>query len=189
MDTNESLIQIGLRARDMRRRRDMTLDELSAAAALSKGHLSRFERGEKSLSMAAMLRLTEALRMSVAALLGEDQGADDIHVVRRAERTRLVAEAEDGGLVMQSLNGSMPGRPDYAAFVVTCPEGIAHSPEAFHSGCEAIFVLRGTLTVRLEQSREIALDTGDFLEFPGHRRHVLSGGPGGTEILLFVLGN
>ncbi|WP_158970099.1 helix-turn-helix domain-containing protein [Chachezhania sediminis] len=186
MEPNEHLVQIGLRAREMRKRRKMTLDDLSSAAGLSKGHLSRFERGEKSLSMAAMLRLTEALEMSVAALLGEVQSTDNIHIVRQSERMQLVSDAEDGGLIVQSLNGTMPGRPEYAAFIVTCPEGMVHSSEAYHSGCEALYVLKGTLTVQLED-REVRLETGDFIEFPGHMRHVLSGGPGGTELLLLVL--
>ena len=39
--------QFGLLARELRRRRNMTLEELSRQSGLSKGHLSRFERGEK----------------------------------------------------------------------------------------------------------------------------------------------
>jgi transcriptional regulator with XRE-family HTH domain len=188
MKLNDQLIQIGLRAREKRKRKKLTLDELSVSIDLSKSHLSRFERGEKTLSMAAMLRLTDALEMSVASLLGEEQADDDVHIVRHSERNRFVAEAEDGGLIIQSLNGSQLNRPEYAAFIVTCPKGIEHNSEAFHSGCEAMFVLQGELTVKLEK-RHIALETGDFLEFPGHMRHILYAGPEGAELLLFVLKN
>ncbi|MFC4668906.1 helix-turn-helix domain-containing protein [Seohaeicola nanhaiensis] len=187
MDTNEPLIQIGLRAREMRRRRNLTLDELASAASLSKGHLSRFERGEKSLSMAALLRLTEALQMSVATLVGEDHDKEDVHIVRRSERKLLAADAANEGVILQSLNSSTLGRPPYEAFVLTCPEGVAHKSEAFHSGCEAMFVLRGVVTVNLD-GRKVVLEAGDFLEFPGHMRHLVSAGAGGAELLLTVVG-
>ncbi len=49
-----------------------TLDQLAEVTGLSKGHLSRFERGEKSLSVAALMRLAQALGTSVSFLLGED---------------------------------------------------------------------------------------------------------------------
>lgn len=180
------LQQIGLRARDLRRRRGLTLDMVSAAASLSKAHLSRFERGEKSLSIAALLRLTEALDTTMAILLGEDQPQDSVRLVRRVERRQLTAELEDGGLIMQSLNGTLSGRPNYTAFVVRCPEGIEHNAEAFHSGCELIYVIDGTLRISLP-GRDLVLERGDFMEFPGHMKHVLRAVAGGAELLLLVL--
>jgi quercetin dioxygenase-like cupin family protein len=164
----------------------LTLDDISTAASLSKAHLSRFERGEKSLSIAALLRLTESLDTTMAILLGEDQPKDSIRIVRQAERRQLTAEREDGGLIMQSLNGTLSERPNYTAFVVRCPEGIEHSSEAFHSGCELIYVIEGTLKISLP-GRDLVLDRGDFVEFPGHMKHVLHAAAGGAELLLLVL--
>ena len=81
----------GLLARSFRRQRSITLEQLATETGLSKGHLSRFERGEKSLSIAALMRLSKALHTSVSALLGERAGEDLLHVVRTGERTRRKA--------------------------------------------------------------------------------------------------
>ena len=83
----------GLRARDVRQRRGMTLDEVAEIAELSKGYLSRFERGEKTFSVAALIRLGVALQVSVGTLLGEDIDNDEIHLVRAAETPRLARKS------------------------------------------------------------------------------------------------
>ena len=74
--------QSGLISKDLRRRKGLTLDQIADAAELSKGHLSRFERGEKALSVASMLRLAQALNTTVGRLLGEEFDKDGIRVVK-----------------------------------------------------------------------------------------------------------
>ena len=72
----------GAQAKSQRMRRKMTLGEVAELSGLSKGHISRFERGEKSLSIAALMRLSQALNTSVATLLGERIDNEAIHLVR-----------------------------------------------------------------------------------------------------------
>ena len=73
---------------------------------LSKGHLSRFERGEKSLSLAALMRLAQALGTSASVLLGESADRDEIHLVRVDERRTTDVAAEDGGYRFALLSRS-----------------------------------------------------------------------------------
>lgn len=56
----------GLRA--IRRRQGLSLAQVADLAGLSRSHLSRVERGMQSLSVAAVLRLARALRLSDAEL-------------------------------------------------------------------------------------------------------------------------
>src|SRR3982074_3282514 len=94
----------GLFVREFRSRRGLTLDELSEQTGLSKGHLSRFERGEKFLSVAALLRVANALDVSVSAMLGESITADALHLVRCTERTFQKAPKKDGGYSFAALS-------------------------------------------------------------------------------------
>lgn len=50
--------------RAARRARGLTLDAASAQAGISKGQLSRFERGEAGLSINALYRLAQVLEVS-----------------------------------------------------------------------------------------------------------------------------
>jgi transcriptional regulator with XRE-family HTH domain len=55
----------GAQAKSRRMWRKMTLGEVAELSGLSKGHISRFERSEKSLLIAALMRLSHALNTSV----------------------------------------------------------------------------------------------------------------------------
>jgi transcriptional regulator with XRE-family HTH domain len=89
----------GAQARSHRVRRKMTLDEVAERSGLSKGHLSRFERGEKSLSIAALMRLSQALNTSVATLLGERVDKEAFHLVRVADRK--MRKAKENGFAYE----------------------------------------------------------------------------------------
>ena len=63
---------IGARVRAVRVRQGMSLGALAAATGLSKAHLSRIERGERSLDRRSTLQaIADALRTPVAELTGQ----------------------------------------------------------------------------------------------------------------------
>ncbi len=93
-------------ARSLRQKRKLTLDQLAEVTGLSKGHLSRFERGEASLSVASLMRLAQALGTSVSFLLGEDVDQNAIHLVRVKDRKTSDLAAEDGGYRFSLLSRS-----------------------------------------------------------------------------------
>src|SRR3546814_6703716 len=78
--------QVGLRMRATRRRRKLTLAQLSAQTGLDKGFLSRLERGEKFASVGSLHTVAVALGTTLSALLGETDPPDEIHIVRADER-------------------------------------------------------------------------------------------------------
>jgi transcriptional regulator with XRE-family HTH domain len=175
-----------LLARSLRRRRNLTLEQLAEEAGLSKGHLSRYERGEKSLSIAALVRLSKALNTSVSALLGEHAGEDLLHVVRSGERPRRRAARVEGNYEFVPLTRT----DEYAgpsAFVVHMGTESTLGKEVFHEGDELFYVLSGSVEVVLG-SRSVRLGQGDFAQFPGLVRHRLRGLESNTSLLVFVTG-
>lgn len=176
----------GIVARTLRLRRGMTLDQLAEATGLSKGHLSRFERGEKSLSIAAMMRVAGALGASVSKLLGEHVDEDVFHLVRRGDRTMRKAAEDDGGYAFAVLSrAEQAGGPN--AFVVDIEAHSRRVSDAFHAGEEILFVLAGAIDVELGD-RKLSLAEGDYLQFPGHLRHVVHGRGERNQVLIVVSG-
>jgi transcriptional regulator with XRE-family HTH domain len=55
---------IGKKLRETRQNRMLTLEELSAMAALTPAFLGQIERGERKLSVAALEKVTRALRVT-----------------------------------------------------------------------------------------------------------------------------
>lgn len=176
----------GLLARTVRERKALTLDELSAATGLSKGHLSRFERGEKALSIAALMRVAGALDTSVSRLLGEHVEEGELHLVRAGERMMHHASEGDGGYSFAVLgHGRGVGEP--SAFFVEIGERARRISDAYHAGEELIFVLSGSVEMELPD-REVLLSEGDYFQFPGYLRHILYGRASHSRLLVIVTG-
>lgn len=182
--------------RVLRQRRGMTLDALALDAGLSKGHLSRFERAEKTVSLAALLRIAQALGTSAAALLGEQVDRGVVHVVRAAQRhyrkqggadylyaalSRASGGEGDGG-------GGGGGGEGPTALVLRLPADAHVSEAAFHKGDEIFFVLRGAIEIALAD-QSIVLREGDFAEFPGLVKHRIRSVGTDAEVLIVVTGN
>jgi XRE family transcriptional regulator, regulator of sulfur utilization len=60
---------IGLRIRELRLERGMTLDQLSRSAGISASHLSRLERGQAEPSFTVAAGLASQLGVSLSELL------------------------------------------------------------------------------------------------------------------------
>lgn len=170
--------------RSLRQRRRLTLEQLAQDAGLSKGHLSRYERGQKSLSIAALVRLSKALNTSVSALLGEHADESLLHVVRSGERARRRVTRSDGSYEFAPLTRT-DEQAGSSAFIVHIGRESALGREVSHGGDELFFVLSGSVEIILG-SRTVVLRQGDFAQFPGLMRHRLRGLESNTSLLVFV---
>ncbi|TAL52842.1 XRE family transcriptional regulator [Pandoraea sp.] len=175
----------GRLVRALRLRRQLTLDQLAEETALSKGHLSRFERGEKALSIAALVRVAQALHTSVASLLGEQVGEDILHVVRASERQLRRVNA--GKYTFAPLSRA-DGNESPTAFLLQLSAESVFGEEAFHGGDEIFFVLSGAIEIELA-AHSVILRQGDYAQFPGLVRHRLRGVEPKTEVLIIVADN
>lgn len=159
----------GGNARLLRLKRRLTLDRLAELAGLSKGHLSRFERGEKALSVAALMRLAQALGTSVSVLLGESLEEGAIHLVRVSDRHVSAVPATQGGYRFALLSRSGE-ESDNEVFTIELAAGSNVVGKVTHGGHESFFVVSGEVEVDVA-GRLFKLGTGDYLEFPGNLRH------------------
>jgi transcriptional regulator with XRE-family HTH domain len=175
---------LGKLVRALRTRRRMTLEQLAEQAQLSKGHLSRFERGEKTVSVSALMRVAQALHTSVAALLGERIGDDILHLVRRADRQ--LRKASQGKYEFAPLSRA-DGTESPTAFLLRLSAESVAREQAFHAGEEIFFVLSGALEIELA-SQSVVLRQGDYAQFPGLAKHRLRGLEADTEVLIVVAG-
>ena len=176
----------GLLARELRRRRNMTLDELARQSGLSKGHLSRFERGEKLISVAALMRVAKALDTSVSTLIGEHVEDDVLHLVRASARKLRTAPEADGGYRFSALSSASASTVGPLAFIVDLPPDAQRTSQAYHSGREMLFVVEGSIDIIIA-NRTLNLRKGDYLEFPGHLKHVLAGRDAVNQFLVVVV--
>jgi transcriptional regulator with XRE-family HTH domain len=179
-------LKYGAQAKSQRMRRRMTLEEVAERSGLSKGHLSRFERGEKSLSIAALMRLSQALNTSVATLLGERLDQRAVHLVRAADRK--MRKAKEQGVAYQFARLSGRGRTaGFEAFVVEVSPNSMMNRAAYHAGEEIFFVLDGVIELEFPD-RTLRLAKGDYLQFSGSLKHKLRGVQRHSSVLVVIVG-
>lgn len=175
----------GEHARVLRQRRKLTLEQVASEIGLTKGHLSRFERGEKSLSVSSLVKLSKSLNTSITALLGEVPSEDLLHVVRAADRP--APEAGDSvGYEFFAL--ARAGDHGSGAFIVNFTQDVVIGQETDHSGEEIIYIISGSLELELE-TKSVLLRAGDYAQYPGKMSHKLRGLEPGTQVLIVVTGS
>lgn len=178
----------GQQARKLRRAKGMTLDVLAEMSSLSKGHLSRFERGEKTLSVAALLRIADALDTRVSVLLGEDVEDGEIFVTRAGKRKTRQVGSDESAYAFSILSEGAKASDRFEAFILDLHERVEEPATVSHAGEELLFVLEGALTLSIGR-KKIKLAEGDCVQFPGWTPHVLRSITGSSRCLILILPN
>ena len=160
--------RLGVRVRDLRKDRGLTLEELAAASGVSRAMISKLERGEKNPTLVIAARLAEGLGVSLSRLAGVEERREVVVVPR--ER-RPVLRDPDTGFVRQSLSPTFAGRGvEFLRNVV--PEGSTSGDFPPHrKGVEEHLVVeRGELEATLGGERYL-LREGDALFFEADVPH------------------
>lgn len=172
----------GSQARALRRKKGYTLEALADQLKLSKGHLSRFERGEKALSVMSLLRLAEALETTVGQLFGETIGDTDFRVLR-AQDAQFERTGPNEAEYRYAL---LSGRGEHSTFLIELTRGKQHESRSRHAGLELLFMRSGSIHVTLADKR-FDLNEGDYLEFPGSIPHLIESRSETASFLLVVV--
>jgi len=175
--------RLGQNLRKLRVERSLTLDRLAAMSELTRGYLSLVERGLKTPSIAALLRVAAALDVHVAELFDLNATPSPRYTLQRA------ADATGAGGA-GSFVSLAPGRArkvmEPFLFRPPMASGGKASPKWSHGGEEMLFVVSGTIAVKLG-TQEFIMEKGDCLYFAGEERHELvSLGGQQAEVLVVV---
>ena len=99
--------RLGVRVRELRKGRGLTLDELAASSGVSRAMISKLERGEKNPTLVIAARLAEGLGVSLSRLAGVEERREVV-VVPRVKRP--VLRDPETGFERQSLSPTFAGR-------------------------------------------------------------------------------
>jgi transcriptional regulator with XRE-family HTH domain len=160
---------IGARLRFLRKQRNMTLEELSEASALTKSYVSKIERGLSVPSISTAMKLAESFSITVSQLLGQDKYVDAVCLVRKGERRPFMRYDSSSKYNYEMLAGTKQFKR-MEPYIMRPPLGFADGRTFEHAGEEFIFVLSGKIQVEL--SKELyELSSGDALYFDAHLPH------------------
>ncbi len=182
-----SAADIGSRIRFMRHQRRMTLDQLSAAAGLTKSFISKVERGLAVPSISTAMRLAESFGLTVGQLLGEDHESGAVCIARKGQRRAFMRPDGPSGYNYEMIAGAKRFKR-MEPYVMRPPLAFQDDRMFSHVGEELLFVLSGRVEVTVA-GRRIALDPGDALYFDSHLAHRSRSLDGeNAEVLVVVIG-
>lgn len=164
----QTLLSIGMRIREMRQARGLTLQALADAANLSASMLSLVERGRASPSVGTLIVIANALGTTISDLVVTSPESGDNVVVRSA--TARIVEAPRN--VVSRLLKDDRARGISVAVNEYAPHTGNSGKPISHGGYEYGYVLEGELTVEVD-GQEFNLSEGDLIGYKSTRKHKL----------------
>jgi len=172
------LMGIGPQLRAARLASRMSMGEVARASGLTKGFLSKLERDLTNVSVASLIRLCDALGISVGSLFQASKG----EVVRKGEYPPI----NFGGDGVKEYLLTPAGEKRVQALLSEIEPGGGSGDEAYAlpTDVEFVFILAGQLEIVVAGER-LALGQGDAFTFPSSTDHTFkvpsSAGP--TQVL------
>jgi len=171
--------EIGKKIKEIRRNKNLTLQELADRTGFSKGYLSKLETSDKAPPVGTLSVIARELGVTVSSLLGEEAQQDSLCVVRKNERVLMASTGEDFGYAYEALANPYPNK-HMEPFVLSYPSEEAFNYSFQHDGEEMLFVLQGKIRFKYA-NREVVLEEGDCVYFDSSTPH--TGEPVGDEKL------
>lgn len=175
-DLEDAVAAAGPRLRALRRRHDVTLDELSASTGISKSTLSRLESGGRRPTLELLLPLARAYGVTLDELVAAPPTGDPrVHLrpVVRGRMTMVPLSRRAGGI---------------QAYKIVLTAGVDTEPELrTHEGYEWLYVLDGRLRMVLGE-HDVVLVPGEAAEFDTRVPHWFGPADGGSVEFLSLFG-
>lgn len=157
-------VKLGYRLRAARVERRLSMDEVAHATGLTKGFLSQLERDLTSASVATLIKICNALQISVGSLF------DPVHhhLVRAKEKPRINFGGDH--LVEYLLTPAESDRLQVIESYLDPSGGSGDEAYSLNADVEAVHVLAGKVEIEVHGVRHL-LQTGDTLTFSARDPH------------------
>ncbi|MDP3416704.1 helix-turn-helix domain-containing protein [Falsiroseomonas sp.] len=164
---DEDQARLASRLRAQRLAAGLSLAGLAAATGLTKGYLSKVERGVGQPSIGTVFRIAEALGVPVGQLLASGGARSQV-----ADVARVAARPASPPTEALHLRPLLPGGPGRLIAIEMWPpmEARPAQDQSTHAGEELLHVLSGRMEILFE-TETLVLECGDTLRFDARRPH------------------
>lgn len=161
-----TLAAIGLRMRELRLARGMTLKTLATKTNLSSSMLSLVERSCASPSIGSLIVIASALGVTISDLIVHEPASENDLVVHASDQPAVETAKHVVHRLLREdrARGISTAIDEYAANTANAEKPVAHD------GFEYGYVLEGSLTVEVDGVPH-ELRVGDLISYSSRRRH------------------
>jgi len=167
--------EIGSKVRELRKKRQFTLEDIVTKTGLTKSVLEDIEGGDFMPPVATLIKLAKALGVGMAYFFEEEAAPRErISVTRSGERMKLKRRPHhhegEVDYVYETLETRKPDKHMEPLFVEFLPMEVSDMVFVNHEGEEFLYVLEGTLEFRSDDRVEV-LRHGDAIYFDSDINH------------------
>lgn len=162
---------LGSTLRKLRKTANLTVEAAAAQAEVTKGYLSKVERGFSIPSIAVVGRLAEAYGVEMADIFQAPGQKGPFSLVRAGERTAINRNGTEYGYTYEvaALNKANP-RSEVFFLTLPCSDH-TQLPKLKHPGEEILVVLQGRIRFDFAGTVNI-LEPGDCIQFDATYEHL-----------------
>ena len=155
--------EVGSRVKRMRTQAGLTLEEFAAQSGVSRAMLSKVERGEKSPTLAIIVRIAKGLNVSMSTLMGAEPDPAQVAVIRKSNR--LAFKDPETGFERHNLSPThLDNDLEFLLHRIPAGESSGELPPYKVPTEKYLVVGEGQLTVQTGETRYV-LETGDSFYF------------------------
>ena len=167
-------LKLGSKIRELRLKKNYTLQDVAAKTGLSKPFLSQIENDHVVPPVATLLKVARAFNVSLAHFFQDEVGSDKIAITRHNERIRVEKRPHhrkgEVNYVYETLETKKTNK-QMEPFLVEFPvQDTSEMVFMNHDGEEFLHVLEGTLEFRSVARVEV-LESGDSIYFESDLSH------------------
>ena len=167
---NSLALSVGKEIRKLRLGVNIAANELAARAGLSKGMLSKIERGTAAPSFTTLAALSAGLKVPVARLFAGHIKREDFSLVRAGKGIEVQRRGPTVGLNYELLGHLLSGESQIEPYLVTISDSATPGRGFQHPGIEFMYVLQGAMQYRYADTI-VELYPGDTLVFDSNAIH------------------
>lgn len=157
------VIEVGSRVKRLRTQAGLTLEEFATQSGVSRAMLSKVERGEKSPTLAIIVRIAKGLNVSMSALMGAEPDPAQVSVIRKANR--LAFRDSETGFERHNLSPThLDNDLEFLLHRIPPGESSGELPPYKVPTEKYLVVHEGRLTVQTGEANYV-LETGDSFYF------------------------
>ena len=168
--SEKQVLQLGNRLSSLRKRKKMTLDDLSAKSGVSKSILSQIERDLSNPTVTTISRISEALGEKLSDFFSKIEVGEENSIESSKETPSITSK--DGLCELNILGAGETVNWLQWYILEMKPKGVLDSGSNGPKTFENLTVIEGQIEVSCGESKE-KLSKGDTFRFQSNRDHTL----------------
>jgi len=183
---NDQLSLIGIRIKQIRIEKKLTLRELAKRSNLSPGLISKIENFRTMPSLTVLVDISMALEVDLADLVKNlNSNGDEPYILIREAEGELESREDSPELIYKFLLAQKLGGFSLRVNKIEIPAG-AYRKLIGTNAYELLYVIRGKITYFFKD-HEVEIQTGDTLYFDGRLPHGVRNEGENAELLKMYL--